>query len=246
MATAELHRLDLNADKFRAIPARDRYVFALAGHIFNEVMTLQKLLMTAKPKPGAHPFETEGAAGMAILFLKLLVGKTHEAMSTLTRQSVAHILRDSFFHRHGGLQDRWEAAVARYEALEWMGKIRNTAAFHYMRAGQWPEHADEAMCTEAHVIVGKRYSQTFFHWQDALAALSMMKHVNGDDPIEGLGLMIEELGGVAGDLCECLANGLQAYMVEVLTIDGALGPVVELSAPMIEATSIPYFYASKE
>lgn len=248
MPIADLHRLDIDSSKLKALSPRERYVFGLTGHVFNEIMTLQKLVIASRPSPDAHPFEQEGAVGNAVLFLKLLVGKTHEAMARLTRHSVAHILREKYFsgvEEIPDLQDRWDAAVARYEALTWIPKVRNTASFHYMSAGQWLDLTNDALCDDVHVIVGKRYAQTFFHWQDVLAALPMLRKVDEGEPMNGLGVMLEEMGEVTGALCECLANGLQAYMMRELTAPTALSEPVELPCDFIENNPIPYFYANR-
>ena len=39
---ADVQRLSLSADALRELDPQRRYVFALVGHIFNELMLLQK------------------------------------------------------------------------------------------------------------------------------------------------------------------------------------------------------------
>ena len=41
---AQLSRISLSEDALRALDPQRRYVFALIGHIFNELMLLQKLI----------------------------------------------------------------------------------------------------------------------------------------------------------------------------------------------------------
>ncbi len=83
------------------------------------------------------------------------------------------------------------------------------------------------------------------HWQDVLAALPMLRKVDEGEPMNGLGVMREEMGEVTGALCECLANGLQAYMMRELTAPTALSEPVELPCDFIENNPIPYFYANR-
>lgn len=40
----ELRKLTLSSEKFNSLSPADRYVFALVGHVFNELMILKKLI----------------------------------------------------------------------------------------------------------------------------------------------------------------------------------------------------------
>jgi hypothetical protein len=246
MPYADLQKLEIDATRLRALPPRERYVFALTGHVFNEIMSLQKLLEAAKPKRAIHEFETEGRVGLSILLIKLLAGKVHEAMDYLTRHSVTIVLSRDYFSSSEQLHERWDSAVARYKALGWLKTIRNTASFHYMNASQWKDLSNDDLCSEAHAIVGKRYAQTFFHWQDIVANFSMMKVVNADAPFDGFATMLDELGELCGDLCECLAEGLQRYMWDQLCRQDALKEVVAVETALLEEAELPYFYANRK
>lgn len=46
---AEVSRLELSGDALRALGEHKRYVFALAGHVFNELMLLQKWIVSRRP-----------------------------------------------------------------------------------------------------------------------------------------------------------------------------------------------------
>lgn len=242
-STAELHKLMLSATKLKELEPQERYVFALSGHVFNELMMLQKMVLTSKPPLDAHPFIKDAAVGSAMFALRLLIGKTEEAMRALSKKSVADVLTTRILGYREGLSARWAAALGRYKALPWLGAIRNQRAFHYMTAGQWePQFVDE-LFGEAYVIVGETYGNTLFQWQEICAGLPMLKLVNEHEPFVGLEIVLEEMGALLNDLTDCLANGLQSYMHEVLVDEDALGPVEVIAATPVEQVFVHYFHA---
>lgn len=245
-ANVELHKLMLSADKLIALPLQERYVFALAGHVFNELMLLQKLVLIAQPPSDAHQFVKDAAVGSAIFALRVLVGKTEEAIKILTKDSVETVLRSRMFSGVEGLDAAWTEVIAKYDTLPWLTSIRNSRSFHYMNSGQWAPHLGKEICQEAYVIVGKTHGNTFFHWHEMSAALPMLKLVNEQAPFEGLAVMLHELGLLLGELSRCIAEGLQAYMHDILTDDDALEDAEVLNLPSMKDTRWGYFYCLKE
>lgn len=221
----------------------ERYAFAIAGHVFNETMLLQKLVLISTPPEGSHQFIKDASVGSAIFALRILVGKTEEAMKILTKDSVESVLRDKFFSLVDGLEVRWDDAKAKYKELPWLGRIRNSRSFHYMNASQWNPHLLGDICQDAYVIVGKTHGNTFFHWQEMAAALPMMKLVNDEKPFEGLATILGEMGALLSDVGSCLADGMQAFMHQRLTDDDSLGDAEMLNLPNMKETPLRYFYA---
>jgi hypothetical protein len=241
LTNVELHKLSLSAEKLADLSSQERYVFALAGHVFNETMMLQKMVITARPPADAHPFIKDAAVGSGLFVLRILVGKTEEAMSTLCKESVQEVLRQQILSRADGLNDKWTEVIGKYRSLPWLGKIRNQRSFHYMNAAQWSPHLVGDICTGGYVIVGPTYGATLFHWQEMAAGLPMMKLVNDDSPFDGLALMLDELGVLLGDLGDCLAIGLQKYMLEVVTESDGLGEAQVIAVPKLDDTHLHYF-----
>jgi hypothetical protein len=242
-STVELHRLNLSAAKLEALPPEELYVFALAGHIFNELMMLQKMVLAGAPPLESHPFVQDAGVARAIFSLRLLVGKTHEAMKSLSKQSVISVLKARFFNRVDGLTEKWDAARTSHDTMPWLVKVRNQRAFHYMNQEQWLPHITPELTGGAYIILGTTYGNTLFQWQEVAAGLPMLKLVNEADPLEGgIGEMLDAMGDLLRDLTACLAEALQAYMFEVLTDEGALEDAQHLPAGLLSEVSVPYFH----
>jgi hypothetical protein len=240
----KLHRLKLSFAKLRSLPPEELYAFALAGHVFNELMMLQKMVLTSAPPQDSHPFVQDAGVGKTVFVLRLLVGKTEEAMKSLSKKAVIDILKAKFFAPKDGLTERWDAAVLRYAGMPWLNTIRNQRAFHYMTQGQWQPHFTDELLDDAYVIVGATHGNTFFHWNEMAAALPLLKLVDADDPlVMGLSRMLEETAELLSDLGTCLAEGMQHYMRDVLTGDSALGPEESIAAVSLKEVVTPYFHA---
>ncbi len=241
---AEVQRFSLSADSLRSLDPHRRYVFALVGHVFNELTLLQKWIHISRRAPG-HPGPQEDAAvGVTLFLIRMLSAKVYEALheDALRKASVNEVLRSDYFGKVDGLNERWNTVLAQHEELEWLGWIRNRGGFHYMNANQWAPGLEDSMCDGAYIWTGRRYGDTYFHWAEMTAALPAMRHVDAADPFRGLEQMVEDLGQLLGDLTDCLALGLQAFM-RTSGIGSELAEATRFEAPMLEPHALHYFFA---
>jgi hypothetical protein len=241
---AEVRRLSLSANGLRALDPQRRYVFALVGHVFNELMLLQKWIHISRRAPEQPGPQEDAAVGVTFFLLRLLSAKVYEALheGALRKASVSEVLRADYFDKVDGLNERWNEVLARHDTIEWLGWIRNKCGFHYMNADQWAPGLEDSMCDDAHIWIGKRYGDTYFHWAEMTAALPAMCHVNADEPLRGLEQMVEELGLLLGDVTDCLARGLQAFM-KTSGVGNTLMDATRFEAPMLEPSALHYFFA---
>lgn len=242
----DIHRLSLSATKLRGLDAQARFVFASAGHIFNELMLLQKLVHVARRPPNVEGPVADASVGVAMFMLRTLVGKAYEAMLTLRKDPVSQLLRKEYFGLVDGLEQSWDAALDAAANLRWMSVVRNQGAFHYPNGNQLTPFLSDEYCEGAYVLIGRRYGDTYFHWAEIASALPALSAVNAADPMEGLAIMIEDVGRLLGNLTDCLAQGLQAYMKEHLVDEGeGLDDAVRIEAPDFDSFHLPYFFADE-
>ena len=71
-----------------------------------------------------------------------------------------------------------------------------------------------------------------------------MLEVNASQPFEGLDQMLRELGELLGQITDCLARGIQAFIISADLID-SLSTEVTFDAPAFEPTALHYFYADE-
>lgn len=219
----------------------------MVGHIFNELMLLQKWVHISRKPPGKPGPQEDAAIGVTMFLIRLLSAKVYEALheDALTKNSVAEILRTDYFGHVPGLNAAWEAVLTRYAKMEWLGWVRNKGGFHYMNAAQWAPGLEDSMCDGAYAYVGRRYGDTYYHWAEMTAALPAMKYVNVNDPFKGLDQMATELGQLLSGITDCLARGLQAFL-ERSKVGVKLSEPIRFDAPLLEPLALHYFFADDE
>lgn len=241
---AELNRLELSGDGLRKLTPQGRYVFALTGHIFNELMLLQKWLHVGRMEPGNPGPQQDAAVAISMFLLRMLAAKTHEALDVLNKKSVSDVLRADYFAKDNGLTAKWDATLDAYSNLQWLARVRNRGAFHYLNCAQWTPVLNDELCDGAYMYVGKRYADVYFHWSEMAASLPAMLEVNASQPFEGLDQMLSELGELLGQITDCLARGVQAFIASADLV-ASLGDAVRFDAPAFEPTALHYFFADE-
>ena len=170
---AEITRLELSGDALRGLSPERRYLFSLAGHIFNEIMLLQKWLHVSRAPPGQITPQLDASVDISMLLVRLVSAKVYEALGpdTLTKASTDTLLRADMLGLVDGLEEKWNTALVQYAGLEWLGWVRNKCGFHYMSPGQWIPHLTDDLCEGAYVYIGKRYADTLYHWAEISASM---------------------------------------------------------------------------
>lgn len=215
---------------------------SMSGHVFNELMLLQKWIHVSRRPPGNPGPQEDAAVGITMFLVRLLSSKVYEALDVLTKQSVADVLRADYFGKVDGLNDKWDEVLSQNGELEWLGWLRNKGGFHYMNANQWAPSLGDSMCDGAYALIGKRYGDTYFHWAEITAALPAMQHINADEPFNGLEQMVDELGQLLSGMTDCLARGVQAFL-HSSGVGGALSEPVRFDAPPLDPPALHYFFA---
>jgi hypothetical protein len=243
---AEVQKLELSPERLRALSLEKRFVFALAGHIFNELILLQKWIHVSRRPPGNPGPQEDAGVAISMFLLRLLSAKVYEALhdDALTKPSVIQVLQADYFGNVDGLQAKWDAAIARYKSLEWLGWVRNKCGFHYMNASQWTPSLGDEFCADASIYIGKRYADTYFHWAEMSASLPAMRHVKPDNPLAGLEQMLQELSELLGEITDCLARGLQSF-IHTSGVGGQLSKPIRFDAPLPELSALHYFFADE-
>lgn len=239
-----IYKLVISTTRLQALSGFDRYVFALLGHIFNDLMLTQKLVHISRVHPTqSNTYERETGVGVSLYFLRTLAARTKEVMETLRQEKISSHIEKQIF-APAGLDARWREALKLFYRMdkEWLARVRNVHAFHYLREDQFQPYLSDELCDHAHALVGKKYGDTFFTWSHIRAGHAMLEEVDPNDPFAGLGRMLDELGQLLTQLVDCLAQGLQNYIATNLTDAEPLHGPVYVPAPDFHTFNLPYFF----
>lgn len=242
---AQVHRVALRQSALDALTADELYVFALAGHVFNELVLLQKWLHLSRVPPQAPNPEKDAGVGVSLFLLRLLAGKTYEALGpdALGKPSVKAVLKSRFFCDPLALAEAWEGAITQFQSIDWLARVRNRSAFHYRTRGQLAPVWSDGLTQEAYIYVGQRYADTHFFWAEMAFAYASMTDADSEAPLDGLDQMLAELGDLLGVVTDCLARGVQLFMLSADLVASTDAPVT-FDAPDFDTSQLRYFYAN--
>ena len=76
----------LTKAKLAAMSAKERTLLLLMGHVFNEINVFQKLMLMVRKGEAGTKIVDRVEAGQALIFLRILIGKLHEARVLLNKR----------------------------------------------------------------------------------------------------------------------------------------------------------------
>lgn len=94
----EVLTLTIDASSVLKLTDEERYVYYMLGHIFNELMCLQKLLFFTMPThDDGRPLRMQPEIAQAFFMFRIAAGKIWEAKLAFDEKRMSTVLRDSFF-----------------------------------------------------------------------------------------------------------------------------------------------------
>ena len=180
----DLNHVNLDRAKLAAKPKNERVLLLLLAHARNEINVLTKLLMMLRKDKPASPIIAHAEAGQSFIFMRLLIGKLHEAWELFrTRVQSDRAISLKYIPNLSH-----KAASARQELNRHFGqdsvltKIRNQISFHYTDDADLVEAIFQRLpATEpVQFYMAKTVVNTFFQMGELVAqfsAINLMKPV---------------------------------------------------------------------
>jgi hypothetical protein len=196
----------------------ERYSVLMLGHIFNEVMTLQRLAVTLKPTPKATDTEKAGSLSQVALILRLLSGKIYEAQLRINSKEISEFLRVRCFPlmEAGVGAENLKKFNVTASQCKWLNPARNRHALHYPDMHDWKPALDLASEHEFpfELIAGDRDGEVLFHTADTIANLAFFLEADRLDWSAGFDAMLTDLHMLNKLLSGVSAEPLQAFVLQ--------------------------------
>lgn len=121
--------LRLTKKTLSRMPVKDRTLLLLVGNISNEINVLQKLLMMVRKKDVDSRVIDIVEAGQALIFMRMLIGKLHEAHVLVAKR----VNSDERFGRNADWAGKEQLKRANKHFNKWgalISSVRNKLSFH--------------------------------------------------------------------------------------------------------------------
>jgi hypothetical protein len=242
LAPVSIKRVTVAVERVAALSAEERYAYYLLGHLFNELMFLQKLLHFAIPKHAdARPVRQLPEYGQLFFVARLAVGKMWEAKLALERSEMSKVLRTSFLPLVPEQADRLQLWCRRVSKSRWVERLRNAHSFHYPKFAQWSSLLQpDPSWEDDHIFTGSQSGNVYYAGSDSIAQNWMFGQLSETDPRNAVDPMVSELIALLGGANDAVEEVLGAFIVERLSPNQAadLGTV---DTVLFEHVELPFW-----
>ena len=224
-----------------------RFAYYLLGHIFNELMCLQKLVGFSLPKHDDNrPARLRPELGQAMFLFRLASGKIWEASESIrkTKELAGTLRKDVLPHMPDGAA-RLKALNKAISGAAWLSPLRNGMGFHFPTFKRWSTHVvpDESWVDDI-VFLGDKSGNTYYDAADTVAQAWMFDQYGAVDVKSAVDPLIEQMIELLGMMNSFLEDVLGTFIAEVI-LEGsvtrqAAGKVL---APEFGSVAVPFWTA---
>ncbi|HEX6705335.1 MAG TPA: hypothetical protein VF169_11295 [Albitalea sp.] len=225
----------------------DRFSYYLLGHIFNELMSLQKIVGFTLPRhEDNRPARVRPEHAQAMLLFRLASAKIWEASQAIRQnKQLATTLRTLVLPKMPGGTVRLKALNAAINAAPWLSPLRNGMGFHFPTFADWKPHVvpDETWVDDS-IFLGDQSGNTFYDAADTVAQAWMFGQYGLPTARDAVDPLISQMIELLRDMNTFLEDALGTLIGEViLEGKGTRRLVGKVLSPQHDQVSIPFWTA---
>lgn len=242
----KLKRLKITKSKLSNIPEAERIFLLMAGHMQNEIVSLNKMLMWCLSSDGPTSKTESLVDGMqGFMIARILAGKLNEGWQFITRAyfntKISKDLNDQF---HESTLKALEELKKYFSRKNLISLVRNSFSFHYSQ-NEIAKYWEEAACEpDFDFLIGDNSGNTFLQASEIAVAFSLLKSI--DPNIEtALKKFLNDVQKVVGLFIDFLDGVIFVLLTQCFEGEFSHLGVEEEITPNrnIDEISIPFFYA---
>jgi hypothetical protein len=242
----QFHELRIPLQAIKGLSEEDRFAYYLLGHMFNELMCLQKLVAFALPKhDDVRPALRRPELAQALTLFRLACSKIWEAKLALQTKEVSKTLRIVVLPELENGRARLKALNAELNAAPWLGPLRNGLGFHFPDFKQWKaDTTPQAGWVDDVVIFGESSGNTFYEAAETIAETWMFREcaMFGGDMAPDPDRLIRQMIDLLAAMNDFLEDALGVFIaVVIMKNQGQSKPSGKIVAPDFEKVSIPFW-----
>ena len=242
--SVEMYQVRIPLGVIKKLSDEDRFSYYLLGHMFNELMTLQKIVGFALPKhDDQRPARVRPEHAQAMLMFRLASGKIWEAVLAINSKTLATTLRTLILPKMVDGPTRLKAVNVAIANAQWLSPLRNGMGFHAPSFEDWKPHIvpDDTWVDDV-VVMGNQSGNTFHDAADTVAQAWMFSQYGLDDVKDAVDPLINEMIELMGLVNTFLEDCLSIF-IGVVMLDGPLvrQPIGKVLAPQHEKVFVPFW-----
>lgn len=195
-----------------------RFTYYLLGHMFNELMCLQKLISYAFPKHSdTRPSRWYAEVAQAIFLFRLAAAKIWEAKLALDTKEVSATLRANILPQLENGTERWKALNAAINCAKWLEPWRNGIGFHFPRFDRWRASTTPTeKWVDDHLYMGTQSGNTFFHASESVAQAWMFGEADTPEAEKDARERVDQLLRLMSMMTSFLEDAVSHFIYEVI------------------------------
>jgi hypothetical protein len=245
--SVEMYALSVPLTAIKKLSDEQRFAYYLLGHIFNELMCLQKLVGFALPKhDDRRPARRRPELGQAMFLFRLASGKVWEASKAIREtKELARTLREDVLPLLPDGMKRLKELNTAVNSATWLSPLRNGMGFHFPTFERWSSHVDpDESWVDDLVFLGDKSGNTYYDAADTVAQAWMFEQYGAVDLRNAVDPLIGQMIDLLRIMNSFLEDALGVFVAEVI-LAGSATPehVGKVLAPEFERVSIPFWTA---
>jgi hypothetical protein len=245
--SVEMYALTLPLEAIKRLTDEQRFAYYMLGHMFNELMCLQKFASFSLPKhDDKRPARLRPELGQAMFLFRLASGKIWEASKAIReRKQLAKTLVQDVLPRMPDGKQRLKDPNAAINDAEWLSPLRNGIGFHFPTFEHWTSHItpDESWVDDI-VFLSDQSGNTYYDAADIVAQAFMFQQYGVTDLREAVDPLIGQMIDLLGKMTSFLEDALGTFISEVvLDRSATLKPAGKVLAPEFKRVSMPFWTA---
>jgi hypothetical protein len=238
----KLFELRIPLERVSTLTAHQRYTYYLLGHIFNEMIALQKIIGFALPKhDDIRPARRNAEIAQVFFLFRMAASKIYEAQAAINSKEVRDTLNELVFPFSPDLRDSLRALNKAVGGATWLSRMRNGMGFHYPKFSDWKTYTTpDTNWVDDVVYFAEQSGNTFFDPSATVAMHWMFDKYRDYEAAESVDLLVNELIDLIKQINE-FTNVMVTEIVIKMVPNRKRQPVGTVIAPEHNKVVLPFW-----
>ena len=239
--------LTVPLEAIKKLSDQQRFAYYLLGHIFNELMCLQKIVRFSMPKhDDSRPARLRPELGQAMFLFRLASGKIWEASESIRKnKELATTLREDVLPRMPSGSARLKALNKAVSGAAWLSPLRNGMGFHYPTFERWSSHVvPDVSWVDDVVYLGDKSGNAYYDSAETVAQAWMFEQYGATDLNDAVDPLVGEMIELLGIMNSFLEDALGTFISDVILEGSVTRQLIgKVLAPEFSNVTIPFWTA---